>query len=524
MAVKSYKPPQQRQAGASVPVLHKELAFREIDIANATDREWLTALVGISRHSSADAWKNFRRIGEVRYALARSQRIAGYATLQAVQTDQIGKAVTKAERGVVADIVDSITSPFGGLRGLVERYYLLRMVPGEGYLIRIKDTPQAVPRGYWFLSPSEISTPGENLADALDDPIRWTTARKSGVTGGEKVFERSVMRDDFLGRVWAPDGEYVDECDSPMQGINGLCDQLHRLTQSVMERLDSRLMSNGILLIPSEMNDAAINASVPLGRYSSNKVLNYFIHAMTTNRANLEIGGGATSQIPIVAQGPADVLDKLKWLIADFTIQDTDLKLRGELIGRILDGLYQSKQMTQGNEGQSHFQAWTGGDEERRITVQPDLDSMCDALTRAVLWRELLGRGWEWNRVKKWRLTYDLSGAQVKSNQGEDARQGWDRGVINGAFLRTIIGAGETDAMSDEEYMRWVGVKTGNPYLACWGLNGIEAVDWTVVAGFGSKTGPDPKSQGEPEQAGPGTGQPGSPDDADNESEGAKAQ
>lgn len=509
MAARGYKAPSPTVVQQSPTA---ELAYREIDIADQADREWLTALVGISRHSSADAWKNYRRIGEVRYALARSQRIAGYAKLSASKFDPGGKKVSKAERGVVAEIVDSITSRFGGTRGLIEKFYLLRMVPGEAYLIRLRDKPGAEPDGYWFLSPSELSTPTTDTASALTDPLRWTTARKR-TSASTSAFDRTILQEDFYGRVWAPDGEYTDECDSPMQGINGLCDQLWDLTVSVQERLRSRLAMNGLLLIPMEMNDAAVSASVPVGTYSSNKVLNYFIHVMTHNLVH---SGDAKAKMPIAAMGPAEVLDKLKWVIEDFQIQETDLKLRAELIGRILDGLYQSKPQAQGNEGASHFQAWTNGDEERRIAVAPDLDSLCHALTRMVLRKELLERNWEPGKIMPWRLTWDLSDAQVKSNQGEDTRQGWDRGWVNAEFARKQMGATDLDKMDDAEYARWVGVKTGNPYLACYGLEGIKA-DWDIVAGFGSKTGPDPKSQGEPEKAGPGTGNPGSPDDDDSD-------
>jgi hypothetical protein len=507
MPARGYKPP----TATLAPPKSTEMAFREIDIKDPQDREWMEACVGIARHSSAEAWKNYRRIGEVRYALARSQRIAGYATLQAVRLDGTGKKVTKADSGVLADVVQSITSPFGGLRALIERFYLLRMVPGEGYLIRVRDKPGADARGYWFMSPSEISTTGFDTTTGLDDPIKWITAKKGNRSGSTQVHERAVVREDFLGRVWAPDGEYVDMCDSPMEGINGLCEQLHVLTEAVMNRLKSRLAMNGLLLIPQEMSDAAISAQVPLGTYSTNKVLNYFIHVMTHN-LTIE-AAGAKGAMPIAAMGPADVLEKLRWVIADFQVQETDLKLRAELIGRILDGLYQSKPQTQGNEGASHFQSWTNADEERRVTVQPDLDAFCDAMTNAVFRPALVDRGWEPGKIKGWVLGYDLSGAQVKSNQGEDTRQAWDRGWVGAEFGRSIIGAGEMDAMSEDEYIRWSGVKSGNPYLMCWGLDAVKAIDWTVVAGFGSRSGPDPKSEGDPEQAGPGTGQPGSPDD-----------
>ena len=40
----------------------------------------------------------------------------------------------------------------------------------------------------------------------------------------------------------------------------------------------------------------------------------------------------------------------------------------------------------------------------------------------------------------------DLSAAQVRSNQGEDARQGFDRMVVSGTWLRNLMGATDEDA------------------------------------------------------------------------------
>jgi hypothetical protein len=271
------------------------------------------------------------------------------------------------------------------------------------------------------------------------------------------------------------------------------------------------------LTIPNEINDAAISGDKPRdGLYSSDKVMNYFIHVMTTNVTNHAQGLAA---MPIAVKGPAAVLDKINHIVQEATIADTDLKLRAELIEGILMALDQQKQAVKGGEGANHWGMWAVSDEERRITVQPDLEAMCHALTRLVLWPNLMRRGRQGRTardVMQWRVWYDLSAASVRANMDEDARQLRDRGGVSLSYLRMLSGVPETAAMNPTEYVQWVGVKMNNPILACYGLEGIE-VDWDKAGQWGKTTGPPPDSPADDQEVGPGAGDPGSPDDRDSD-------
>lgn len=491
------------------------MAYHEIDVTKVGDREYLKHAAGVSTALAAESWANYRRIGEVRYAIARGARIAGYTKFRGVRTNHAGEIIEEADKGVVADIVAEITSRFGGTRGLMERYYTLRKIPADSYMIAVRPDPTVEGPdgidGYWFMSPSEVgkdlTTP--DVAAGRNDPITWVTSSRTGSSSSKSEFRRQVQPGDFYGRVWTPDGEYLDDPNSPMQALNEMCEMLNLLTQSIKGRLLQRFTLAGILLIPSEINDSAITGVQPkAGLYSNDKVLNYFVHVMTQNVIAHNTG---LSQVPIMLKGPADVLDKVRHLIFDSMVAETDLKLRGELINRILDGLDQIKGAVSGDSqsSSSRFAAWQVSDEERRITVTPDIEIACHAFTRMVLYRRLLARKWDHTKIKRWHVWYDLSASAVKSNMAEDARQAHDRAGVNAAFLRQMTGATEDDKMDSAEYARWVGVKIHDPYLALYGLTDIE-VDWDKVSG-GAITGPSADRQGDPAEAGPGVKDDGSP-------------
>ncbi len=508
MTLPAYSPP---TGLVSIPS-GVELAYHPVDVTDPTDRAYLQATSSMTAFSSAEAWLNYHRIGEVRYAIARSARLAGYATLKGVKVDASGSVIQEAERGVVAEIINGIYSPFGGLRGLIERFYTLRQVPGEAWLAAIRRDANEMD-GYWFLSPSEIKQESAASDSATTKPVMWQTARRLSENGSKSVFQREIMAKDFYGRVWSPSHQHVDEVDSPMDALNPMCDMLHKLTLSIKGRLEQRFAIAGILLIPNEISDAAITGAQPsANRYSNDKVLNYLIHVMTTNIVS---HSDALAKIPILLKGPADVLDKMRHVILEATVAETDLKLRAELIGRILDGLNQNKSAATGMSDQNHFGAWMQGDDERRVAVQPDIESMCHALTRMVLWRELKARGWDPARIRPWRVWFDLSAASVKSNQSEDARQAFDRGLVGADYTRSVIGAKETDKMTDAEYVRWVGNQMKNPVLALYGLESVD-VDWDRAEAWGKKSGPTPDTPADDSQAGPGGGgSDGSPDTRD---------
>lgn len=508
--LKNYTPPP--SAPQTTEGVGITFAERSLDPGNVDDRSYLVGTTAMGKASSEDSWKNYNRIGEVRYSVARSARIAGYARLHAERINRVGETESVAEKGVVADIVDTMYGKFGGTRGLVERFYTLMKVTAEAYPIWVSEN--GIRDGMWFLSPHEIDS-SSILGGRIDvsRPVKWITGRYESPEGGTNNFTRNVSNQDWIGRIWVPSKQYTDEVDSPMTALNDQCEMLHTLTQSIMGRLRQRFALAGLLLIPNEISDAAIPTPESPTQFSNDKVMNYLITIMTRNVTRHDQG---MSQIPALLKGPADVLDKVRHIIFDTQIADTDIKLRAELINRILDGLDQQKQATTGGEDTSHWGMWAVSDEERRITVQPDLEAMCWGLTKMVLWRELLNRNWDPAKVRRWRVGYDLSRAAVKTNVAEDGRQAWDRGAVGHDFLRKSIGATDDDKMSDEEYVRWLGFQMKDPVLATYGLKGIEVATMPVRAS--SKTpGPSPDSPGDSPKAGPGVGDPGSPNDRDSD-------
>lgn len=513
MSVREYNPP--AAGGGQAVGSEGELAYRPIDVSKALERSYMNSIVQSAGGDAAHSWTNYRRIGEVRYAINRSAHVAGYGRPVAVEVDPTGRVVRVMDKGVEADIAASITSTYGGVRGLIERYYTLMQVPGQGFLVRLREgmDGKGAEDGYFVLSASEINKEGDVEARAKNgDAITWNMRRRNST----QEFQRHIQPEDFLGRLWMPDHEYVEDSSSPMQAINLICDELNTLTEAIAGRLKSRFALAGILLIPNEINDAAISGDKPSdNKFSTDKVMNYLIHVMTTNVVRHAEGLAA---MPILLKGPADVLDKVKHLVMEATVADQDLKQRAELIGRILHSLDQPTGASSDGEDQSHWGMWYAGDDERRVAVTPSLARFGHALTRAVMWPQLQERNRPPGGILKYRIQFELSDGDIRANKEEAIRQVWDRAEGSGAALRRIHGLTDADMPDPNERVRIVGMQMKNPYLALHGLEGVE-VDWDEAAKWGGKTGPAADSQGDDGKAGPGSGQPGSPDRSDRDSD-----
>lgn len=511
--LRGYEPPVRMNAGGP----DTTFAFRPINPRDKGDRSYLDTSLKVSQMNSRDPWRFYHEIGEVHYAISRTARVAGYGKLVPQYIDRTGQVADKPSISTIDDITAGIYGKFGGTRGLLQRFFTLMKVPADGYLIRVREND--VVDGYWVCSPSEIGT--ADLASGrgpdLGAPLKWTTASVTGTNGDKTSFIRDIAPEDFLGRIWMPDPQYVDMADSALSAMEHECEELIMLTKAIKGRLQQRFALAGILLIPSELNDANIAGQKPGETPGLNKILNMLITLMSRN---VQDHDQALAHIPAILMGPSAHLEAVRHVILDTMISDSDIQQRAELISRILSGLDVQKRQAQGGEGTSHWGAWADSEDERRIAVQPDGDTFAHVCTRAILHTELTKLNWQPEKIRRWRYAFDLTDASVKTNQGEDFRLGYDRRWVGEAAGRRIIGANDTDAPTPEERIRMTGIQLGNAYLATYGLDGKDGIvlDHDRMEASGkSKTGPNAEPGDSSGKAGPGVGQPGSPSARDSD-------
>lgn len=490
-------------------------AASPIDLTRPDDARYALAVIANSKVASKTSWDWYEKLGEIHYGISRSAKVGGYAELGVYKLDkngQIGKQVTT---GLPGEVASMLYSPYGGQRGLIERFLTLMKIPADSYLIEMLNGSD--PDGLDFVSADELKIPDPTAL--LDSKTSGTTISRITMPSKARFFtdemEERIAPAQFIGRVWRPSSRFVDLPDSPMTALDTTCEILHLLTVGLRAKLLSRLASNGIVYIPSEVNDARSAAPTgEPGEFHQNKVLNELLKAAFYSARNPESPEAA---MPVFMSGPGQHAEHFRHFVMDQEVYRTDMDLRGELIDRILTGLDVQPSQVKGSQDSNHWSAWSASEDELRVSVRPDLDTLCWALTRLVLWKRLQTAGFSANRTQQYVVSYDLSRAQSHQNIAEDARQLGDRFLISPEAIRTASGFEERDAPTEIEYIRAVGVAMKVPYLAMYGMPETEkpGFDWEKVVPS-PKTGPAPDSQGTDPKAGPGVGQPGSP--ADNKS------
>lgn len=487
-------------------------AAEPVDLGERADANYMASAVSRMAKANKRAWNWYTKIGEIHYAVSRASRTAGYASLGAYRLNAdgtIGKKFTGAS--VEAEIATQMYSPTGGTRGLIERFITHMKVPGDTWLIRCRDD-EGEPDGYDFVAAEEWSAEsleGLRNEDASKRPKEMLRVTMPGTNGRNST----VKIDDVIGRVWRPAGMFADLADSPMYALDDTCEILHSLTRGLKVKLAQKMVMTGFIYIPSEVNDA--RTAAPKGKGAAlhdNKIIDQVLRAAQHAALNPD---DPMSPIPIVVSGQGDQSENLRYIIPDFKIFEVEMSLRTELIDRILFGLDINPQGVKGTTEANHWGAWAAADDEMRINIKPDLETMCWALTRLILYAEMVDRGLPAGRITKCCIWYDLSKAVAKTNLAEDGRQAFDRKQIGPGAARRMAGIDNADAPTDDELIRMVGNDMGLPQLALHGVKAADKIDWDKVTP--TKTGPNPDSQAPKSKVGPGKGQPGSPNDRDSD-------
>lgn len=487
--------------------------------ANPIDVKYLRAVTAASRARTLRPRKWYREIGELHFGVQRGAKIAGYGRIQARKIEKDGSPGDVLTTGFAADVAAMCSSPYGGQRGLIERYFTLSKVGGEAYAIRTREKTDGTGAmtGIDFVGAHELQRDSLDATTGIADdtssgrPITPNQVIKRIVlpavnagtaSGGEELYV-PIQPEDFLGRLWRPTSDYVQLADSPMAALDTECEILHLLILGLKGKLMSRLALNGILYWPSQITQ--IMQVQPTGKENEahdNPVLTRLIQAASWAIQNYD---DPRSALPIFASGPAEYADAIKHIILDREVYQTDMDLRAEMLDKILTSMDINKQQTKQDGNESHWGAWMSSDDEIRVSIKPDLETMSWGLTRLVLNRMAVEQNVTKRTAEKAMLWFDLSEANTNVNLAEDARQAGDRILLGPEAQRRAMGFDEKDAPTPVEYIRGLGRLLRDPYLATFGMDEQTTFDWEKIAAT-KPTGPSADSPADDTESGPGKG------------------
>ena len=272
-------------------------------------------------------------------------------------------------------------------------------------------------------------------------------------------------------RIWRPKPRLRDAPDSPLRSVETECKELVLLKLSIMARITSRLVSQGILFIP---NNIELAGGAPQVEGLKNDSLGQVLYQMFT--AMLANPGSSASAMPILLRGDPDAGEKIRHVVLETDIAETEMRYRQELRDAIANGieLPQQTQTTTQSEVH-HWGMWAIDERALSGHVVPVIRMLTHEFTVNLLWPSLRATGMSEREVRLWEIGVDPTRAALAANQTDQAMQLYEHGLIGGDIVRRAFGFSEADAMVGNELLRWIGVKVNNPMLSSWGIDGFPA-------------------------------------------------
>lgn len=397
-----------------------------------------------------EAWEKLDSVGELRYYVTWRASACSKVRLIASELDEQGQPTGKCSNEDVNDIMSSIGGGALGVSQLVKRSVEILTVAGECWqaILYLPDSP---PSGSWFaFSRDEIKRKGQQVTVELP-------------TGADHV----LGPDDTMWRVWNPHARRAKECDSPVRASLDALREVVRTTRKIRNADNSRLLSSGILFLPTEMSlpmaQAPVGADKPAGSPTPTVLtgapavqeLSELIWQVA--EASYKDENSHAALVPIMATVPAELIDKVQHLTWGQDFADSELKKRNDAIARLALGLEISPERLLGLGGSTnHWSAWTIGDNDVVLHIEPAMEMICQPMTVKVFQNALIAKGIDPTKYVVW---YDASKLTADPDNSDNATEAFDRGVITADAYREFLNLGDTgyDLLDGgmEEWKRW---------------------------------------------------------------------
>lgn len=393
--------------------------------ASSGDASWQT-----------QAWYYYDSIGELRFAFNWLANAISRASLYAAEVDpETGKITGPTDDMRAQAAAQAVLGGADDRPQLQSTMALQWQVSGETYVVILSQAPdpatgKAVPDRWLCLSRRAMRERA------------GTWSYKDPLTGVWAKLDESTSK---VMRVWSPHPDEQTHADSAMRACLPILNEVEKASQNIVARLDSRLMSNGLFLIPTETDFSSADSE----QSSAESFRQMLMDAMTASMTN---PGTALAQAPIVAEVPAEYLEMMANGHVDFaTIMDAAItELRRDAIQRVGATLDMPREMAMGELAQAnHWSGWLIEESTYKIHVEPFLLKFGMALTKT-WYRPALAAMGEVN-PDRFVLAWDITEVVARPDDKEDVKYLVENDMVSVDWARSKFGVPDDAIPSEEE-------------------------------------------------------------------------
>jgi hypothetical protein len=408
-----------------------------------------------------DVWALYDLVPEFRYGCNWVGNILSRARL-VVHRD--GKLMNKDDPAF--ETANSILLElFGGPEGQVEMLRLLGLhftAIGESFIVGwVEDGEQ-----YWEVVSS---------SDLKQNSGRYEL-------DGEELPEGETT----IIRLWRPHPNNRKQADSPARALLPVLGQLHKFDQHIAAQTDSRLVSAGVLIVPTELEFGRANTADADGDSSdassaAQDLMQEFVDIAQEALADRE---SAAALVPLVLQVPGEYVDKVKHLNFWSDFDEKVGELQEKARARLAIGMDMPPEILTGMGDLNHWNAWQVEEASIKAHIQPLLEVITGSITRGLL-RDLLEEEGV-DDAFSYSIEADTTDIRLRPNRSKEALELYDRGKLSeSALLRENGFDPEVDAPTDSERDLWllrkVALGSPTPEMVAAALEKLNIVSGIVV-------------------------------------------
>lgn len=398
-----------------------------------------------------EAWRFTKVIGELGYFVRWRANSCAQVRLVASEIDEDTGIPTgsvdpdNAEGQQVVNLVKQIAGGPLGQKRLVKRAAACLTVAGELYIC-ILQRPDG--ERWYAVSKREI-----RQSDRYVDMPNGGRAATVAIQLPDGEWHDYDPNTDAMFRVWNEAFDNATEADSPVRACLESLGEIERATKKIRNADRSRLINNGLLMVPSE-------ASLPDSIDSSNgpRRVAASLQRMLLQAAEVSDRdeNSMASVLPIVGAAPGEQLGKIAHIEFSKDTTKTAVDIRNDAIARVAMGLDMTPERLLGmGSNSNHWSAYLLADDDVRNHINPVMEVICQAIYDATFVQILEAQGID---PAKYTLWFDSSRLTADPDLVDEAKDAYAAKTIRSAALVEHLGLPESsqyDWTTDEGLAEW---------------------------------------------------------------------
>lgn len=399
-----------------------------------------SATTGHSARWQDDAWRYRKTVGELGYFVRwRSNACAQVRLVASAIDPDTGLPTGSIDPDDLAgrEVVNLTRQVAGGPLGqkhLIKRAVACLTVAGELHICILQR-----PEGErWFAVSDKQIRKSSKYVD-LPGGGRGPTVT---ITLPDGTLHDFTPVEDAMFRVWLEDDDDPTLATSPVQGVLDVCAEIERATKKIRNADRSRLLNNGLLMVPSE---ASLPETQTAAGDTGTRRVAASLQKMLVQAAEVadRDDNSMASVLPIVGAAPGEHLGKIVHVEFAKEATTTAIDIRNDAIARLARGIDMTPERLLGMGANSnHWSARFLDDDDVKSHIAPVMEVLCNAIYQAVFVPILTTTGVDTDAYTLW---YDTSRLTADPDITDEAKDAHTAGAIRSKAFVAHLGLPESD-------------------------------------------------------------------------------